>query len=68
MENLAVQPAVANTSVRMQSVWGNRQLTLPYFLEVVRVLHVLVQYTHYGGTTYTLDTFACSETCLRVDG
>ena len=28
MENLAVQPAVANTRVRMQCVWDNRQRTM----------------------------------------
>ena len=64
MGNLAVRPAVASTSVRMQGVWAQ----CLYFLEVVRVLHVLVQYVHYAGTTYTQDTFACSETCLRVNG
>ena len=39
-----------------------------YISEVVNVFHILVQYAHYGGSTYTKVTFACSETYLLVDG
>ena len=64
MENLAVRPAVANISVRMQFGLIVSAQCL-YFLEMVRALHVLIQYSNYGGS-YTPrhvcllgDLFAC---------
>ena len=52
MENLAARPAVANTNMRIPAFGIIVSEQCLYFLEVVRVLHVLVMYAQHSGTTY----------------